>query len=323
MAKIVLGLATSHSPMLSAPVELWTTGFGAKDAIDPRLGDFQELRRRNGARVAQELNPDKILERHHAVQGGVAALADTLNRYSPDVVLIIGDDQYELFREDHVPAVNIHWGDTIERAPVKLENVPAFRRASMWAYYPERPEKYPCNAALARHVIESLIDREFDVSHTRVVPPDREIGHAFTFVVRRLMMNRIIPQVPVMLNTYYPPTQPTLRRCYALGRALQAAIESWDEEKSVAIIASGGLSHFVVDEELDRGMLAAMEKKDAAAICRWPESKFQLGSSEIKTWVVVAGAMEESALQMHVRDYLPCYRSDGGTGVGAAFAEWV
>jgi len=173
MAQIVLGLATSHSPMLSAPVEMWTMGFGAKDALDSRLGDFQELRRRNGARVAQELSAEKLQERHHAVQSGVAAIADTLSRYSPDVVLIIGDDQYELFREDHVPAVNIHWGDTIERAPVKLENVPAFRRASMWAYYPERPEKYPCNATLARHVIESLITREFDVSHTRVVPSDR------------------------------------------------------------------------------------------------------------------------------------------------------
>jgi len=129
--------------------------------------------------------------------------------------------------------------------------------------------------------------------------------------------------VPLMLNTYYPPTQPRLRRCYELGRALRESIESWDDAKSVAIVASGGLSHFVVDEELDRGMLAAMEKKDAAQMCDWPESKFQLGSSEIKTWVVVAGAMEESALKMRVCDYLPCYRSDGGTGVGAGFAEWI
>jgi hypothetical protein len=323
MAKIVLGLATSHSPMLSAPVELWAAGFGAKDAIDPRLGDFQELRRQNAARVTRELSAEKLQERHRAAQSGIAALAETLTRVSPDAVVIVGDDQYELFREDHVPAVNIHWADVIERAAVRLENVPAFRRQSMWAYYPERPEKYPCAAILARHIIESLIEREFDVSHSRAVPSDREIGHAFTFVVRRLMTNRVIPQVPVMLNTYYPPTQPTLQRCYALGRALRQAIESWDQDKTVAIIASGGLSHFVVDEELDRGMLAAMEKKDAAGICRWPESKFQLGSSEIKTWVVLAGAMEQCSLQMRVRDYLPCYRSDGGTGVGAGFAEWV
>ena len=323
MAQIVLGLATSHSPMLSAPVEQWTAGFGAKDALDPRLGDFQELRRQNAARVTQELTAEKLRKRYDAVQKGIAAIAETLKRASPDAVLVIGDDQYELFREDHVPAMNVYWGDAIDRAPVQLDNVPGFRRSAMWAYYPERAEKYACDAVLGRHVIDSLIKSGFDISHTRSIPPDREIGHAFTFVVRRLMTDQIIPQVPLMLNTYYPPTQPTLSRCYALGRALREAIESWDEKKSVAIVASGGLSHFVLDEELDRGMLAAMEKKDAAGICAWPESKFQLGSSEIKTWVVLAGAMEESALQMRVVDYLPCYRSDGGTGVGAGFAAWL
>jgi 3-O-methylgallate 3,4-dioxygenase len=323
MAHIVLGLATSHSPMLSAPVEQWTAGFGAKDALDPRLGDFQELRRQNAKRVTHELTAEKLQQRYDAVQSGIASLGETLKGVSPDVVLIIGDDQHELFLEDHIPAVNVYWGEVIERAPVQLDKVPAFRRPAMWAFYPERPEKYACNAALGRHVIEFLMAREFDISHTRAVPPDREIGHAFTFVVRRLMKDHLIPQVPIMLNTYYPPTQPTLRRCYALGRALREAIESWNEEKSIAIIASGGLSHFVLDEELDHGMLAAMEKKDAAAICRWPESKFQLGSSEIKTWVVLAGAMEQSALHMRVVDYLPCYRSDGGTGVGAGFSAWL
>jgi catalytic LigB subunit of aromatic ring-opening dioxygenase len=323
MAQIVLGLATSHSPMLSAPVEQWAAGFGAKDALDPRLGDFQELRRQNAARVAQELTTEKLQERHSAVQRGVSSIAATLRRVAPDAVVIVGDDQYELFREDHVPAINVYWGETIERVPVQLDNVPAFRHSAMWAYYPERPETYACDAALGRHVIDSLVKRGFDLSHTSSVPPDREIGHAFTFVVRRLMTGHVIPQVPLMLNTYYPPTQPTLRRCYALGRALREAIESWDEKKSVAIVASGGLSHFVLDEELDRGMLAAMERKDTAGICGWPESKFQLGSSEIKTWVVLAGAMEESALQMRLINYIPCYRSDGGTGVGAAFAEWV
>jgi hypothetical protein len=56
----------------------------------------------------------------------------------------------------------------------------------------------------------------------------------------------------------------------------------------VAIVASGGLSHFVIDEELDRSVLAAIEQKDESGICRWPESKFQSGTSEIKTWIVLA-----------------------------------
>jgi 3-O-methylgallate 3,4-dioxygenase len=64
-------------------------------------------------------------------------------------------------------------------------------------------------------------------------------------------------------------------------------------------------------------------EKDSAAICRWPERIFQSGTSEIKTWIVLAGAMEQTALQMRLIDYVTCYRSLAGTGVGAGFAEWV
>ena len=52
--------------------------------------------------------------------------------------------------------------------------------------------------------------------------------------------------------------------------------------------------HFVVDEELDRGLLDAIAKQDAAHIEAIPESKLQSGSSEIKNWIILAGAMGSS-----------------------------
>jgi 2,3-dihydroxyphenylpropionate 1,2-dioxygenase len=39
------------------------------------------------------------------------------------------------------------------------------------------------------------------------------------------------------------PVKPTPRRCYDLGQLLKKAIESWDIDAKVAIVASGGLSH--------------------------------------------------------------------------------
>lgn len=324
MAKIVLGLATSHSPMLSAPAAEWVSSFGAKDRYDPVLGQYEELHRRNAARLAGETNIASCQERHRRTQEAIGRVATTLQRVAPDTVVIIGDDHHEMFSEDHMPAVNVYWGEKYFNAPVDLRKVPAFRRSAMWAYYPEKPEWYPCDAELGRHVIECLIAQQFDVSHSRTVPADGEIGHAFNFIVRRFMpAGRPIPQVPIFLNTYFPPTQPAAGRCYALGKALRRAIENWDAKKTVAIVASGGLSHIALDEEFDRSMLAAMERKDEAAICCWPESKFQAGTSEAKTWIVLAGAMEETAFPMRLIDYVPCYRSLAGTGVGAAFAEWV
>ena len=65
------------------------------------------------------------------------------------------------------------------------------------------------------------------------------VGHAFSFLYRRLVPGSKIPMVPVMVNTYYPPNQPTPKRCYAFGQAVRKAVESWDSGKRVAIMASG------------------------------------------------------------------------------------
>jgi len=324
MAKIALGMATSHSPMLSAPAEEWVAKFGAKDRADPGLRHYQELENRNAERVAPQISLQSCQDRHRKTADAMNRIATTLQQASPDAVVIIGDDHHEMFSEDHMPAVNIYWGERYLNAPVDLARTPDFRRSAMWAYHPEEPEWYPCDADLGRHVIESLVAQQFDVSHSRSVPVDHEVGHAFNFIVRRFMSaGSPVPQVPIFLNTYFPPTQPAAGRCYAFGKALRRAIETWDTSKTVAIIASGGLSHTVIDEGFDRAMLGAMEKQDATEMCRWPESTFQSGTSEIKTWMFLAGAMEETRLRMRLVDYVPCYRSLAGTGVGAAFAEWV
>jgi hypothetical protein len=126
--------------------------------------------------------------------------------------------------------------------------------------------------------------------------------------------------VPVLLNTYFPPNQPTPRRCYQLGQALRRTIEAWPSAKRVGIVASGGLSHFFVDEELDRHVLEILAKRDVDAIGALPAAQLESGSSEIRNWLAAAGAVEH--LDLEVLDYVPCYRSEAGTGVGMAFAVW-
>jgi 3-O-methylgallate 3,4-dioxygenase len=52
------------------------------------------------------------------------------------------------------------------------------------------------------------------------------------------------------------------------------------------------------------------------------EAIFQAGTSEVKNWIPVAGAMDELGFGMEVIDYVPCYRSEAGTGNAMAFATW-
>jgi hypothetical protein len=108
MAKIVLGLATSHSPMLCVPSKEWVTSYGVKDQHDPGMGHYQELHRQNAARLDSVLSLETCQERYETVQEAMDTMARTLQRVSPGAVVIIGDDHHEMFPEDHMPAVNVY-----------------------------------------------------------------------------------------------------------------------------------------------------------------------------------------------------------------------
>jgi len=165
------------------------------------------------------------------------------------------------------------------------------------------------------------IEDGFDISHATKLPRDHGEGHAFGYVHRRLMGDDSVPVLPVVLNTYFPPNQPTPARCYALGEAIAAAVDAWDEDARVGILGSGGLSHFTVDEDLDRLVLEACKSGDGETLKSIPAAKLNSGSSEIRNWIAVAGAAQNLTTQW--QEYVPCYRSAAGTGCGMAFAVWA
>jgi hypothetical protein len=336
MAKLVLGLGTSHGPLLNTPPDQWGQRAEA-DRRNPRLYfrgqpyTFDELAAaRADEHFERELAPETLAARHAACQQALAALSDTLRHVAPDVVVIVGDDQEELYLDEHMPALSIYSGETVDNAPIP-ESMQAKRTPGLtiadWAYYPPEPRTVPCEPRLARHLIESLIADGFDVGHSRRLPAgthgNHGIPHAYGFVYRRLMHDDVIPNVPVFINTFYPPNQPTLPRCYAFGVALGHAIASWDAAKTVAVVASGGLSHFVIEEDLDQQVLAALQENDGDRLMALPVERFESGTSEIRNWIALAGALTATDLQMQVVDYVPCYRSIAGTGNAMGFAQWL
>ena len=110
------------------------------------------------------------------------------------------------------------------------------------------------------------------------------------------------------------------RRCLRRGQAIRRAVGDWTADQRIGILASGGLSHFTIDEELDRRLLDACRDKDAEALISIPLNKLNSGNSEIRNWITVAGAAER--LDTEWQEYVPCYRSPAGTGCAMAFAVW-
>jgi len=327
MARIVLGLGSSHSPQLSAPPEAWP-GFGENDKNNPELLDrngdchpYAEFLETADPGLGKQLTPEVWRAKWERCQAGIAWIGKRLAEVKPDVLVIVGDDQEELFHEENTPALLVYWGDEVLNTPrVYPEHVPAPVKAAGWGYG-EKPETFPGAPELGRHLIETFIDREFDVAHSRELKPDRGVGHAFGFVYHRVFDGAPIPTLPVMVNTYYPPNQPTPKRCYEIGRVIREAVESWDRDARVAVLGSGGLSHFIINEELDAELLEAMRIGDGERICAVPRKLLNSGTSECRNWIVAAGAASD--LSMHLHDYIPCYRSPAGTGCAMAFADWT
>jgi hypothetical protein len=329
MARLTHCFGVSHTPMLNTEEEDWER-FAERDAAGSfrdKAGapaTYAELLTRAPADIAELIAPDRLHERFAAAQEGVERVRRAIEAARLDALIVVGDDQKELYHEDNLPSILIYYGETIRNVPRHLEKpnkVAWFQRARGGYYEAEGVRDYPVDAGLARHLIASLIDQEFDIATSDRLAEGQGEGHAFGFIHTRLMgRSTALPIVPLSLNTYYPPNQPTPRRCYQLGRAIRVAVESCRGDARVGVIASGGLSHFVVDEDLDRGLLDALARKDAEALCSMDRAKLNSGSSEIRNWICAAGAAEH--LEMRWQEYLPCYRTDAGTGTGIAFAEW-
>ncbi|MBO0688920.1 MAG: hypothetical protein J2P40_05010 [Candidatus Dormibacteraeota bacterium] len=329
MGRVTLGLASSHSPQLSTVAGEWGLHVerdrrNANLHFRGRVFDFDGLREaRSGEQLDRQLAAEVVEERFQRCDRAVAELRDRLQAARPDVLIVVGDDQRELFLDDGTPALAVFWGDSVQCIPPSEQApVPAGLQWSR-AVNRGRHEAYRCDSELGLHLVESLVAEDFDVAQLREQPPGRSIGHAFNFVHNRLQPEGAIPIVPLLVNTYYPPNQPRADRCYALGQALGRAIERWDGghgDTTVGIVASGGLSHFVVDEELDGRVLDALRARSRGRAAELRQDELVSGTSEIRNWLVVAGATEH--LELDTLEYVPCYRSEAGTGVGMGFASW-
>jgi 3-O-methylgallate 3,4-dioxygenase len=329
MAQLAAAFGSSHSIMLVSRREDWQHGFRVIDTKNAhyydrsgRKTDYEALLAAAPPGAEAMVTPEKMGERFDAAQAAMDELSRRIRDARLDVLLIVGDDQSELFRTTNNPAFAIYFGQTI-RNTAREPAAPGdnwVKSARMWRHEPEVDREYPVKSDLAEWLIRQLCDRDFDIAAMDGLERGQYEGHAFQFIHRRLLKELELPVIPVILNTFDPPNQPTPRRCVALGKALRELVAAWPQDLRVGVIASGGLSHFVVDEALDQKVITAIREKDSATLASLDPKQLQAGSSEIRNWLVV-GEMARD-LDLEWIEYLPGYRSAALTGTGLAFAAW-
>ena len=191
----------------------------------------------------------------------------------PDAVIVIGSDHLETFFLSAVPTFALIAGERVKAA------------------FAGRAYDLPCHP-MAEGLLEHLMNAGFDMVYSQ----DAELGHAFAAPFEWVLEKREIPVIPIFVNSYLPPL-PTARRCAALGKAIAEFIAQRPER--VAIIASGGLSHYPGTwkypqpaYEFDRWAIAQMERGNTEAILSMTNKQFdETGNTEMLSWAVMLGAL--------------------------------
>lgn len=214
-----------------------------------------------------------------------APLKHWLKEMQPDVVFTIYNDHVTSFFFDHYSAFALGVGATHDVADEG-------GGARLLPGVPGHPE-------LARHIAESLVADEFDMSFFQHRPLDHGC-----FSPLSLLFDHTdgwpVSLVPLAVGVLQNPV-PTARRCWKLGRALRRAIESYPPDLSVVIIATGGLSHQVHGSRAGFNDPAWDEQfvdllvDDPETLARMTQAEFAMRggweSSEVIMWLIMRGAL--------------------------------
>ena len=239
----------------------------------------------------------------------IEALRQKLERWRPDVLLVIGDDQHENLLDDNMPPFTVFMGEEVE-ASTSLRYLKQAKS--------ENRTKYEVASNFAEALLDGLMEEGFDPAYSRKTRYEGGLGHAFARALKFVMPTPYCRVVPVMVNTYYPPA-PSAKRCMQFGQALASIIRRYPGQERFAILGSGGLSHTKIDEKLDETFLQALKSHDMESMSALPGFVLREGTSEIRNWIVTAAAAGRPG---QVIDYQPLYRTRTGVGCAMGFARW-
>jgi hypothetical protein len=303
---MVLGVASSHAPAVLLPADRWPSAYAML------VGDVPQPRA-----AAAETSETNAVARGR-IDHGVATLRAAIEAARPDAVVIVGDDQDEVFGPAFNPTLAVFCGSAVSGS-----TLPRFRDQPGL----DRRVELTCHSELASHLAAGLTRRGFDPAvMTELRPLSRPdgIGHAFTRPAQFLGLAETgIPVIPVFLNAYHDPL-PSGQRCYDMGRAIREIADGRPER--IVVVGSGGLSHDPmgpragwIDQRLDRWVLDRIAEgrgEELTTMFSVDSDALRGGTGEIRSWIVVAGAF--AGLPAHVVDYVPLHHAVTGLG----FACW-
>ncbi|HKX50055.1 MAG TPA: hypothetical protein VJQ48_06435 [Candidatus Binatia bacterium] len=157
--------------------------------------------------------------------------------------------------------------------------------------------RVPGDPALGAQLLDACLDSGFDPAFSDELLFD----HATMLPLHFLNPGMTVPVVPLIINTLTTP-MPSPKRCFELGRVLGKALEQ--QPRRIALIATGGLSHWPGEAKMgkinvafDEQFLETLVNGKRARLTEYSHSGIDKeagsGGHEIRTWIAVAGAVED------------------------------
>jgi len=241
------------------------------------------------------------------VMDAFANVRTRLEELSVDTVIVIGDDHYAMFHPNCQPRILIGIGDL--EGPLEPEG---------WLRIPRRPVQN--NTALAEHMMEFGFEHGFDWAVAKTLVLDHS-----TMVPIHLAVPPGVRAIPVYIASGMTPLI-SGRRCRELGMMIGQAVASWRMDERVAILGTGGISHWVgmaeygkVNEEFDRRILQLVQERDLDSLAALTDEQViqQAGNGalEIRNWIVAMSALHACTPRVIAYEPVP------GWITGLGFAE--
>jgi protocatechuate 4,5-dioxygenase beta chain len=183
------------------------------------------------------------------------------------------------------------------------------------------------DAPLSWHVIETLVEDEFDITMCQ----EMLVDHAVTLPLALLWPGGgdwPVRIVPIAMNHVQHPL-PSPRRCYRLGQSVGRALQSWNADARILVVGTGGLSH-----QLD-GTRAGFINKPFDLMCmdalvEEPEKLTRYSAldivreagnqgTEVMAWLAARAAVPGRVRKVHSNYHVPI--SNTATGLMALEAQ--
>ncbi|MBX9759135.1 MAG: protocatechuate 3,4-dioxygenase [Beijerinckiaceae bacterium] len=227
-----------------------------------------------------------------------------LEREKPDVAVVIYNDHGLSHFLDKMPTFAIGAADE-------------YRNADEGWGIPVLPP-FAGHAALSWHIIESLVNDEFDITMCQ----EHLVDHAFSLPMKLMYPDGKWPvrTVPVTINSVQHPL-PSALRCWKLGQAIGRALDSWPGAEKIVVVGTGGLSHQLdgtragfINKDFD---LLCLEKivDDPVALTKYSNKEIiELAGSqgvELMCWIAMRGALQGRVSKLHSTYHVPISNTGG------------